>query len=133
MVDDRVEPAIDRSVLASQSIDSITRIVLMSIKCVTIAVCVYFAYLAIETLAGKVTDAQFSLFLSFVTEKRSGQTVLVALLFGISGVLFGFLQHRLRRRTIQDFASYRVQVERIDPLRTSSMLNPSGETHERDR
>jgi hypothetical protein len=130
MADEKIT-TVDKSVLLYRLIENGTRIVMMFMKCATILGLGYLAYLSLDTLAGRATNAQISIIIGYLTDTDGGVTVTAALLTGTLGVLFGFLQWHLKRRVIKAFSAYRVAVE--GPDRTSSMLDEFGQTHPRDR
>jgi hypothetical protein len=132
MTDERSDQYIDKSVLYYRLIENCTRVISMGIKGGTILGCAAFAYWSIEALAGQQTDAQIAILIGFLSEpKGSGPTVAVSLAAGLLGVLYGYLQWRLKRRVIRSFDAYRQAVE--GPDRSSSMLDSYGQTHPRDR
>jgi hypothetical protein len=122
---------LDRTVFWYSIVESVTRVVIMALKCATVVGCFYCAYLAIASLAGRATDAQISLVVGYFSDQGDGKVVAVSLLVGALGVLYGIGQRLLRIRTIRDFAEYRKAVE--GPTRTSSMLDSSGATNPIDR
>lgn len=90
----------------------------------------YFGVQAIGTLAGKDTEAVFML--SYLTSSESdyGLPWLVA----FAGVVFGYVQRRLRLRKTEYFQGRVRELEmRLDPGRSSSGLLANGETAPEDR
>lgn len=125
---------VDPVVLKLRLIESVTRVVLFAIKCLTIFGVAWLTYLSVDSLAGKVTDAQISILVGYITKTSGGATVGISLLVGALGVVYGLLCNRVRRRVIADFSEYRHRMEtRFDQNRTSSMLGEHGRTHPRDR
>jgi hypothetical protein len=92
--------------------------------------CVYYAYLAIASLAGKETFAK--ILVSFVANMTISKWLAYA--FGGGGVLYGVKERRLRRNTARRLAPGRIQYEEgLDPLRSSSGLTQTGETNPEER
>lgn len=90
-----------------------------------------YAYLAIESLAGEITLADISLdaaanFCIYYVIPTGAAAFIVA-------IIYGFLQNRLRKRTIKRMGS-RIRKLEIskDPDRSSSEITTTGETREED-
>lgn len=89
----------------------------------------YFLYRSVDALAGERTIADIGV--NFNT-KISVSEVL-AWIFGISGIGYGYRQNDLRCTTIERLQGRIRELEtHIDPQRTSSNLNQRGETNPRD-
>lgn len=90
----------------------------------------YYAYLAVEAIAGKITVAEVGVSLLSKIEI----TVFLAWAFGVFGIWYGWSQRNLRRMTIERLQTRIVYLETIiDPGRSSSKLTPRGETRPEDR
>lgn len=85
--------------------------------------------IAAETWAGKETVARLSF--EWILNEHAGQ--LLGLIFGGSGILYGYKQSQLRKDAIERLHKYQLKYElEIDPGRTSSNLTPTGETRTED-
>jgi len=90
----------------------------------------YCAVLIARALAGQSTIAEFGLKL-FANAPFANA---VGVLFGGSGVAYGWRQKRLRQKTIERLSEPRIQLESlIDPSRSSSLLTRRGETPPSER
>lgn len=90
----------------------------------------YFLYRATECLAGKTTLA--SIGWKFMADVKV--SVAIAWIFGVSGVLYGLAQLRLRRKVVQQLSGRLSTYQReLDPKRSSSLLTSRGETREEDK
>jgi len=97
-----------------------------------IAVMVFFS---IRVLAGKVTIADIKFIAEGIYECDgiSTTTVISAILFGISGIMFGLRQRKLRCDTIERLHPYQLKWEKhMDNNRTSSTLTKRGDTRPED-
>jgi len=101
----------------------------------------YFYFQSTIILAGKETKADISLsaILSVLLSNQSWSnnfllgTTLLSLLFGISGIVYGLREAKLRKDVIEKFAPFQEAAEKkIDPFRSSSKLLPRGETRPED-
>lgn len=89
----------------------------------------YLIYLSVGELAGKVTLADIGI--KVLADVKISEAV--AWLFGGSGVLYGWNQRRLRRKTVEHIQTRNIALEQlVDPDRSSSELTPRGETNPRD-
>lgn len=90
----------------------------------------YFAYKAVESLAGRETGA--SLLVELVSDFKLN--IVFPWLVAIGGAVFGLLQRYLRRTTIQRLHRRIHELEElVDPGRSSSNLTSTGDTHPEDR
>lgn len=79
--------------------------------------------------SGKTTAADVKL--AFTSGGLPQASIFLLVLLAVVAVLYGRSQARLRRDTVRHFESRMKRLEKeLDPHRTSSGLNPSGETPE---
>lgn len=91
------------------------------------------ASVALEALAGKRTLAELGLFLLADLKANSAFSHLVSILFGGSGIVYGYRERKLRRRDIRRLGSRVVELEKvIDPGRSSSGLTAEGTNRSED-
>jgi hypothetical protein len=109
--------------------DAVTRIVCTFFHCAAFVLCCWFIYLAVESLAGKKTDAR--ILFQAITDLKVNQWV--AYIFGAGGVTYGYVQKRLRQSTVARLQD-RVQKfeSELDPDRSSSGLPTTGSTRKGD-
>jgi hypothetical protein len=90
----------------------------------------WVALLAIRSMAGKKTEADF-LFSAFFS---SGNDYSLPWIIAIFSSLYALAQRKLRLRVTFSLQQKIKELElRIDPLRTSSGLLPTGETNPEDK
>lgn len=90
----------------------------------------WVALLAIRSMAGKKTEADF-LFSAFFS---SGNDYSLPWLIAIFSSLYAMAQRKLRLKVTSSLQERIKELElRIDPLRTSSGLLPTGETNPEDK
>ena len=100
-------------------VDLIYRIVRLLVVGAVFVFSFYYGYLAIESLAGHETSAALGLDLK-VSLKRALTCVAFGLV-GVSGLVYGVVQHTLSRSKVGRLASRNKRLERqIDPGRQSS-------------
>lgn len=88
----------------------------------------YYAYRAVGMLAGHTTNTDIGI--KILANVRSS----VAWIFGTGGTVYGLRQRKLRRDAIEQLSDRREKYERLhDPNRTSSDLNPRGQTQPKDK
>ncbi len=106
----------------------------------------YFAYMSIDSLSGKTTQADISVkaegSVSVDTSDTVSQasvpewykiTLLSALFFGGGGIAYGRYQAKLRKDVIQRYHPIMQEAEqRIDNMRSSSELTERGDTRPED-
>lgn len=123
------------------TVGAIAKILVALIKWGAIVWIVYMAGGAAAPFAGKFTgiDASAKLEIpgiaSALKEMLSTCIIvgLLGLFFGISGVLFGRKESRIRRMTVEKMHQYQLLWEKNqDAGRTSSTLTPSGDTRPED-
>lgn len=115
----------ERFLVISKTFDIIKDIV----KAITYVALAYWAFRAIDTLAGKHTDA--SLLVGYFTSQENDYGL--PWIIAIIGVLYGLIERRLRLRKTEYFHKHILELEkRIDPKREGSNLLPTGETNPRD-
>ena len=103
-------------------------------KWVPLCVISYFFYLSIASLAGKVTLAQFGLWVFTDLKANSVFSHLVTSVFGVGGVTYGYRERRLRRKNIERMSGQLIEYEKIvDAKRTSSRLTKKGLSRPEDR
>lgn len=101
------------------------------LKWVFLTIIVWFAYLAIDSIAGKSTilDIGIKAIASVVSGKLES-FLLIALLIALMGWRF---ERSLRRKTIEQFHDIREKYEKlIDPDRSSSRLTRQGRSRPED-
>ena len=105
----------------------VTRIGRATVSWTGLAFCAYWAAQAAIEWSGRTTMADLRLGLS-----GSGWrdvVVLVAVLFGVSGIAYGRQRGRLMREAVRHFEGpKRAREAALDPRRSSSGLTRSGET-----
>lgn len=90
----------------------------------------YFAYLSIGALAGQSTSA--NIIVQLLSDIRV--ETLFSYAFGVSGIVYGLRERKLRQRTIEHLQPRARVLEGIlDERRSSSRLTLSGETNPADR
>lgn len=118
---------------------SVASILNTLIKWVGITAISYCIFKASEVLSGKNTQAEFKA--SLVADILSADTltdaliiiVILALLFGVGGILYGLAERRLRKNKTEYFQERIKKMESmIDPNRSSSRLTTKGETRKED-
>lgn len=89
-----------------------------------------YAYMAIDTLAGKTTIAE--LFVQFFSQLEVSTKI--SWVVAVGGFAYGWKQRRLRKDTVERLQS-RIQAleKRTDPGRSTSHLTPRGDTRPEDR
>ena len=103
----------------------------------------YYSFRIAEVTAGKTTNTTVSVYfeilgnvaaqLGLASGSRGPKTLIaLSLLIGIGGVLYGMLQHKLRKRVISRNDRIRVLEQRIDSNRSSSRLTEEGTTRPED-
>lgn len=142
--------------------DNLSKILEALFKWAGLAAIAFFAYLAIEHLAGKETRADISVNAkatatygnSSEPEKSdnapeiSGKEeendsacsntthflfVGLAIIFGVAGIVYGRRESKLRKDTVERLQDRNCRLEReIDPKRSSSQLTPRGDTRPED-
>lgn len=114
----------------SRTADAVVSIVNNFVKWAGLVAIAYFAFHAIETLAGQRTTADIGV--NFLADLKLGCALAGGL--GLSGVAYGLGQRRLRRDTIARLQDRNRALEaRIDPERSGSALTRRGETRPEDR
>lgn len=109
--------------------EEIGKSVRVLLVCVSAVCIVYLLAHAIESLAGKQTDA--SILVNLLGKLEI--SVLLSWAVGGAGLMYGRSQNRLRKRTIERLHGRIKDLEsEIDPGRTSSKLTPRGETNPED-
>lgn len=84
-----------------------------------------YGYLSVAALAGDLTVAD----IGFRVLGDFRVSTIVSMTVGAGGVLYGWLQRRLRKSTVERLASRNEDLERkIDPKRTTSGLTARGDT-----
>lgn len=110
----------------SESIASVIQTLITTAGAVFIA---RYVYLAVVALAGQNTEASFVLDLL----GRTSVNVTLAWALAIGGTGYGYVQKKLRTRTIMKLAPrVKAAEEAIDPERTSSHLTAQGTTAPED-
>ena len=110
----------------SESIASVLQTLIRTAGAVLIA---RYLYLAVAALAGQNTAASFVLDIL----GRTPINVTVAWTFALGGAGYGYMQKRLRTRTIMKLAPrVKAAEEAVDPERSSSHLTAHGTTAPED-
>jgi len=93
------------------------------------AIIAFFAYRAVDTLAGVDTFADITV--SWLVSCK--MTGFAALILALAALLYGHYQRKLRKDVIERMHRYQAAYERErDPNRTSSKLTPRGDTRKED-
>lgn len=116
-----------RSDRVAQGIASVARELVRWVGIGTVA---FFAYKSIVVLAGKTTSS--NIVFSLLTDLKANQYF--GLIFGGGGILYGYKQKKLRKKTVERLQS-RIQVfeKDIDDRRSSSTLTSTGDTRPEDK
>jgi hypothetical protein len=88
-----------------------------------------------KSLSGKTSFAYYDIAVSFVTDLNMSEWFAYAfgLLFGGGGTIFGYKERKLRKRKTEYLADRNAKLEKIiDPNRSSSNLQTTGDTREGD-
>lgn len=100
----------------------------------------WIGFLAIDSLAGKITYANISIQGSIqeacdqAISYTGAWILLLAIIVGIFGMVYGRRQASLRKSTVERLTAQITILEKIvDPGRSSSQLTTRGETAERDK
>ena len=109
----------------------VTKIGRRAVSWAGIAFCTYWAAQPFIEWSGKTTEADLHLALSGSGWREA--VVLVSILFGAGGFLYGKWQRHLMRKTVRHLEGpKRVRETELDPHRSSSGLTRSGETPEEE-
>ena len=115
----------ERFLIISKSFD-VVRDLIRALLYVAIA---YWIFRAVETLAGKNTDASFLVGYFTSQENDYGLPWVVAII----AMFYGFIERRLRLRKTEYLHKRVLELEkRIDPKREGSNLLSTGETNPKD-
>jgi p-aminobenzoyl-glutamate transporter AbgT len=91
------------------------------------------ASLVVEALAGKQTLAEFGVFLLADLKANKVISHAVSVIFGASGIAYGYRSRKLRQKDIQRLGTRVVDLEqKIDPERSSSGLTNKGTNRSED-
>lgn len=91
----------------------------------------YLIYLTLTAFAGKESSADLRFVAKVITSLRIDQVI--AYLAGITGLLYGLAERKLRSGYIEKFSGRIEELEsRIDPERSSSGLPSTGKTKPSD-
>jgi hypothetical protein len=113
--------------------DAALRIGLTFIKWASIAIIVWQLRLAIDSLAGKSTLANFGVFLVADLKANKVFSHIIMALLALGGVSFGVREKRLKRKVIKQSGDRIASLERrLDPKRTSSGLMIDGRSRPED-
>ena len=109
--------------------DKITGLISLFVKCSTAFGFVFLFYLSIKSLAGQNTWADITV--DLLSNIKFSQVA--AWVFGCGGLIYGRVQHGLRKKNVTFFQG-RIQTleTRIDPDRSSSNLTIDGGTRPED-
>jgi hypothetical protein len=116
--------------LRYKRLDALVIISKSAIKYGFFAFCAYYAFRAIEVLAGKTTVSSivFSILANFTVR----ETIYIILAGG--GIIYGIGEREMRRRNIRRITDEKNALERIlDANRSSSELTTRGTTKPEDR
>ncbi len=90
----------------------------------------YMMYRSVSVLAGQQTMADIGIRILSDVRVSKG----LAWVLGGGGVLYGFGERRLRRKTIERLQGrIRTLEQEVDPRRSTSALTPQGDTSPEDR
>lgn len=114
----------------SKILDSCVQLATYLIKWGVIAFVTYYVYLSIISISGKNTSADIAISVLFELELLSKLMGAV----GVGGIIYGFLQRKLRKDTIERLQSRITELEKeVDKNRSSSNLTKRGDTRPEDR
>lgn len=123
----RAENRLLRKVQNSQALASVLALV---VKWGSLVLIARYAAMSVSTLAGQATAADIGI--RFLADVRVSEAL--AWVLGFGGTLYGIAERRLRRKAIMNISCRAAAAEaRLDPGRSSSMLEPNGETRKEDR
>lgn len=130
--------------------NSITKIVITLIRYSAFVGIAWFIYLSIDSLAGLTTNTNISIQATGELNTGSGDAsnssnqnndslnffdiaLIIAITFGIAGIVFGRRESALRRQVIDKFHSHTKNLElKIDEKRSSSEISTTGDTRPED-
>lgn len=119
--------------LRVQRCDAGLRIGLELIKWSAICIITWRLGLAVESLAGKATLANFGIFLIGDLKANKVFSHIVMAVFGLGGVGYGLRERGQKRKAIKQCGSRIARLEtRLDPKRTSSGLTDDGSSRPED-
>ncbi|ABI59731.1 hypothetical protein [Nitrosomonas eutropha] len=114
----------------SKILDVCVQLITYLIKWSVIAFVTYYVYLSIISISGKNTSADIAISVLFELELLSKLMALV----GVGGTIYGFLQRKLRKDTIERLQTRITELEKdVDQNRSSSNLTKRGDTRLEDR
>ena len=126
----------ERALLQAQIIDRVYQLLSATIKYGALVWIAYFASESVGYLAGSQTEARFEATVSVAVQylrSGTGELVLLCLVLAATGIAYGVVQKRLRRRAVSHLTSRVRELEmRLDPNRTSSELTLDGRTNPDD-
>lgn len=121
----------NRFLRQANSIQSFTSIVNNLFKYGALCFFFYMLYKIIYCLSGQTTHAD--ILISIWGHIKTSTLESVSILFGGTGIAYGYFERKLRQRTIKRLHSRIIEYEKmIDPKRSSSNLSSQGDTHPRD-
>jgi hypothetical protein len=110
--------------------EEIGKTVRVLLICLAVVGIVYLLGHAVETLAGKETEA--NIFVNLLGKLEI--SFVLSWIVGGAGLAYGLSQKKLRKSTVERLQKRIKELEAdIDPTRTSSKLTPSGDTNPEDR
>jgi hypothetical protein len=119
--------------LRAQKYDAWLRIGQVFIKWIVIGFIAWCVEGSIQSLAGKSTLADFSVYLIGDLKANKVISHIITGLFGLCGIGFGMRERRLKRQAIKQSSNRIVELEkRWDPNRTSSGLRIDGRSRPED-
>lgn len=102
-----------------------TSVVTTGMWAVAVVLVARYGYLSVDALAGDRTVADIGI--RVLGDLRI--STIVSVTVGIGGAVYGWLQRRLRKSTVERLASRNQDLERgLDPERSTSGLTPRGDT-----
>jgi hypothetical protein len=119
--------------LLRQKWDTGLRLGLSLIKYSAACFMVWQLAIAIESLAGRATLADFSVFLISDLKVNKAFSHIVMGIFGVGGISYGLRERGQKRKEIKRLGNRVVELEkRLDPNRTSSGLTLDGKSRPED-
>lgn len=99
-------------------------------RCTAWVLIAFFAYLGVDSLAGKITFANIGI--NFLSEVKT--SISLSITVGIIGAVYGLKQRKLRRDTVEILQTRIKELESyIDKNRSSSKLTVRGDTRPEDK
>lgn len=132
--DEKMEQMDNKQIISITSVSIIEIFFKYGSPVVIVWILGHFTYLSIAVLSGKNTYASF-ITKGLIPRIASHDVItLLGIVFGVSGVGYGKLENKLRKKTLKDYNNHNAELQkRIDPERTSSELTITGDTNPKDK